>query len=219
MKKKILSIIVIIFIHFNALAQLNVLLLHQLVEHSKQEYNIQQTLRTTQAITSSNQQINNQKTASLKNTYRTITQRFQLIGTALQTVTTSIESVRLTNEIIDQHNRIINVLKDDPTKIPLVIQAELELVGKARQIARFILGIMVSYGEINQMKQSDRRLLYAHVITELKNILSISKSLHNSIYYTSLMKKLNSKHPFAENLNSDKRIVENILSQLKTIKQ
>lgn len=219
MKTTILSVICMILTHFTAIAQLNVVLLHQLVEHSKQEYNIQQTLRNTQATASSNQHINQQQTSSFKSRYRTITQRFHVLGSAMQTFATSLESAHLINEITTQHARIINLLADDPSRIPLATRAEVEIAGRASQLARYILGLMISYGEINQMKQSDRRLLYAHVITELKGILSISRSLFNSMYYASLMKKLNSNYPFAQNIQSDKRIVENILSQIKSLKQ
>jgi len=189
------------------------------VEHSKQEYDIQQTLRHTQTITSSNQEIINQQTSNFKNQYRAINQRFQVLGAVMQALATSLESVDLVNKIIHQQNRIAQALENDQSKILLAVQSEVEILGRAHKLARYVLGLMISYGDINQMKQSDRRILYAHVITELKSILNISTSLYNSIYYASLMKKLNSKYPFVENILADKTIVENILAQLKSIKQ
>src|SRR5690606_40106744 len=63
-------------------AQLNIELLHQLVAHSKQEYEKQQTLRSTQVVATANQEINSQQTAKLKSRYREITGRFQVLGTA-----------------------------------------------------------------------------------------------------------------------------------------
>ena len=147
-------------------AQLNIELLHQLVAHSKQEYEKQQTLRSTQVVATANQEINSQQTAKLKSRYREITG---------------------------------------------------QLIHRAQQLARYILGLMLTIGEINQMKQSDRRIFYAQVITELKTILSISRSLANSMYYASVLKKVKSQHAFSDFINEDKRIVERILSKIKIL--
>jgi hypothetical protein len=198
-------------------AQLNVELLHQLVEHSKQEYDKQQSLRNTQVITTTNQEINGQQTATLKSRYREITQRFQVLGTVLLSLTTSLESSQLVDQIIQEQTRIFQYVKDDPSKIILATNSQGELINRAQQLAKYILGLMLSIGEINQMKQSDRRILYGHVITELRNILSISRSLANSMYYASVIKKLKSQGAFSDFINEDKRIVESILSKIKIL--
>src|SRR5690606_34938118 len=102
-------------------------------------------------------------------------------------------------------------------KIILATNSQGELINRAQQLAKYILGLMLSIGEINQMKQSDRRILYGHIITELRNILSISRSLANSMYYASVIKKLKSQGAFSDFINEDKRIVESILSKIKIL--
>lgn len=198
-------------------AQLNVELLHQLVEHSKQEYDKQQTLRSTQTITTANQQVNSLQTANLKSRYREITQRLGLLGTVLITLSTSLESYQLVDQIIQEQTRILQHVQDDPSKILLALNAQGELITRAQQLAKYILGLMLSLGEINQMKQSDRRILYAHVITELRNILTISKTLANSMYYSSVINKVKAQGAFSDFVNQDKRIVESILSKIKIL--
>lgn len=198
-------------------AQLNVELLHQLVEHSKQEYDKQQTLRNSQAITTTNQQVNSQQTSSLKSRYREITQRFGVLGTVLLTLSTSFESSELVDQIIQEQTRILQHVQDDPSKILFALNAQGELITRAQQLAKYILGLMLSLGEINQMKQSDRRILYAHVITELRIILTISRTLANSMYYSSVINKVKEQGAFSDFVNQDKRIVESILSKIKIL--
>lgn len=215
MKTIVLIISFILSFYYPLKAQLNIELLHQLVEHSKQEYDKQQTLRNTQAITTANQQINNQQIASLKSRYRDINKRFGVLGTVLLNLSTSFESSSLVEQIIQEQSRIFQYAYNNPSKVLLAINAQGEIISKAQQLAKYILGLMLSLGEINQMKQSDRRILYAHVITELMNILSLSRTLANSMYYSSLINKLNAKGVFTDFVNQDKRIVESILSKIK----
>jgi hypothetical protein len=198
-------------------AQLNIELLHQLVAHSKQEYEKQQTLRSTQVVATANQEINSQQTAKLKSRYREITGRFQVLGTALLILNTSMESSQLIQQITNEQERILHYVQDDPSTLRLALSSQGELIHRAQQLARYILGLMLTIGEINQMKQSDRRIFYAQVITELKTILSISRSLANSMYYASVLKKVKSQHAFSDFINEDKRIVERILSKIKIL--
>lgn len=198
-------------------AQLNIELIHQLVAHSKQEYDKQQTLRSTQIVTTTNQEINSQQTATLKSRYREINRRFQVLGTALLILNTSMESSRLVEQITKEQLRILHYVQDDPSMLILAVNAQGELIHRAQQLAKYILGLMLTIGEINQMKQSDRRIFYAHVITELKNILSISRSLANSMYYASELKKVKSQSAFSDFINEDKRIVDRILSKIKIL--
>ena len=202
--------------HFSK-AQLNIELLHQLVEHSKQEYDRQQSLLNTQTLSTTNQEINNQQTATLKSRYREIKGRFQVLGSVLLALNTSLESTRLVEQIIQEQARILLYVKDDPSNIILASNSQVEFINKAQQLFKYIIGLMMSFGEINQMKQSDRRILYAHIITELRNVLTISRSLANSLYYASLIKKLNSQSSFSDFINEDKRIVERILSKIKIL--
>ena len=198
-------------------AQLNIELIHQLVAHSKQEYDKQKTLGNTQIVSTANQEINSQQTATLKSRYREITGRLQVLGTALLIINTSMESSKLVQQIIKEQSRVLHYVQDDPSMLSLALNSQGELIQRAQQLAKYILGLMLSIGEINQMKQSDRRIFYAQVITELKNILSISRSLANSMYYASVIKKVKSQHAFSDFINEDKRIVERILSKIKIL--
>lgn len=213
--KNILLVLLSLFIFHDAKAQLNIELLHQLVAHSKEEYDHQITARDKQAITTANQQVNTQLSSGFKKRYNDINQRFMVISYALQTLNSSIESARLVQQIIDEHQRIMELLWADPQYIALAIPAEKEILVKSKLLARYILGLMLSVGELNYMKQSDRRILYDHLTAELRGILSTTKGLTKSLYYSAMLNKIKDKP--IDFIKKDKQIAERILNEIKEV--
>ncbi len=201
-----------------ATAQLNVQLLHQLVQHSKDEYDRQVTARNKQAIASANEEVNRGGTVRLKIRYREMHSRFQILGTALQGLSMGLESAPIVTEIINQQKRIIGIVSAHPEFLLLAIDAEKDMAGKAVQLARYLTGLFISIGDINQMKASDRRMLYGHVLQELRAIAGASRGLAVTLYYSTRKKLLDSLNPFSSYINEDKRIVDNILRQLEEFK-
>ena len=86
---------------------------------------------------------------------------------------------------------------------------------KAVQLARYLTGLFISIGDLNQMKASDRRILYGHVLHELRKIAGASRGLAATMYYSTRKKLLDSLNPFSGYINEDKRVVDNILTQLE----
>lgn len=215
--KKIFTALFTLLMSSYTFAQLNVELLHQLVAHSKEEYDLQLTARNNQALNAANQEINTDQSSRYKERYRDLTQRFTVISAALQVLNSSVESAALVQQIIDEHKRIIELISADPKYLPLVIPVEKEIFDKAKLLARYILGLMLSASELNYMKQSDRRVLYEHVIHELREILSASKGLSKSLYYSALLKKLTAKP--LDFYHKDKEIAERILNSIKEDKK
>ena len=218
MRCALLTLLLSVTLLTGANAQLNVELLHQLVEHSKDEYDRQTTARNRQAITTANEEVNREETSKLKKRYRELQSRFQVLGSALQALSMGLESAPIVSEIIDQQKKVIGIASENPMLLPLAIDAEREITGKAVQLARYLTALFISIGELNQMKASDRRILYGHVIGELRLIAGASRGLASSMYYSSRKKLLESLNPFAGFINEDRRIVENILRQLEEFK-
>lgn len=205
--------------HTPCLAQLNVELLHQLVEHSKDEYDKQQVTRNSQAITTSLQEVNTAEASNLKKQYKAINERLNIIGTALVAINSSLEAGDIVNNIARQQSRIMDLVIKDPSSLTIAMLAEKEILIKARQLIKYILALMISYQDINQMAQSDRRMLYAHINKELRELLSASYSLANSIATKTQLTRIKNSNPFWGYINTDKRIVESILTQLKGLKK
>lgn len=198
-----------------ALAQLNVELLHQLVQHSKDEHGRQQTARNRQAVTLANEEVNRQEMGTLKTRYWELHSRFHTLGVVLQGLSMGLESAPIINDIIEQQRRIVGMVGNRPELALLAFEAEREMVHKAVQLGRYLTGLFVSIGDLNQMKASDRRILFGHVIGELRVLAAASRGLANSIQHSSIKRPLD---PFGEFVNQDKRIVDNILRRLEDFK-
>lgn len=195
--------------------QLNVELLHQLVEHSKDEYGRQKDVRDRQAVTTANEEVNNLGTGRLKKRYREIRDRFNVLQNALQGLSMGIESSPIIERIIVHQKKIVEIASENPEHIPLALKSEHETVNKAIQLGRYIAGLFLALGDLNQMKNSDRRILYAHILDELRRIEGASRGLVSTLYYTTRKKSMEGSYPFRDFIDTDRRIVDDILRQLK----
>jgi prephenate dehydrogenase len=68
------------------------------------------------------------------------------------------------------------------------------------------------------MKASDRKILFGHVLTELRRIAGTSRGLAANMYYSNRKRMLESMNPFSEFINRDRQLVDNILDKLNQIK-
>lgn len=203
------------FVH----AQLNVELLHQLVQHSKDENQRQNTARNRQALTSANEEVNRSKMSDLKEKYRRLQSRFHTLGLAIDATQIGLQAAPIISDIVRQQEAIIRLAGNDPLLIALAYRTEADLAERAYRLSQYLYALAISIGDFNQMKSSDRKLLFGHVLTELRRIAGTSRGLAANMYYTSRKRVLESMNPFSEFVNRDRQLVENILSKLKQIRQ
>lgn len=200
-------------------AQLNVQLLHQLVQHSKDENERQQTARNRQNVATANEEVNRSQMATLKERYRTLQNRFHTIGLAIDATQIGLQAAPIIREIVEHQTVIVRLAGQDPLLIAMAYQTEADLADRAYRLSQYLYALAISMGDINQMKAADRRLLFGHVLTELRRIAGTSRGLAASMYHTNRRRMLESINPFAEYVNRDRQLVENILSKLRQIKQ
>lgn len=213
--RKVLILLLFILSISKGNAQLNVELLHQLVKHSKDENNLQKTARTRQAVTSANEEVNRSKMADLKAKYRTLQSRFHTIGLAIDATQIGLQAAPIIREIVDYQATILRLAGQDPMLITMAYQTQVDLVDKAYRLSQFLYALAISIGDINRMKSSDRKLLFGHVLTELRRIAGASRGLAANMYYSNRKRMLASANPFSEYVNRDKQLLENIISKIK----
>ncbi|MGJ1261113.1 hypothetical protein [Sphingobacterium spiritivorum] len=200
-------------------AQLNVELLHQLVQHSKDENDRQKTARSRQVVTTANEEVNRSKMDELKQKYRTLQSRFHTLGLAIDATQIGLQAVPIIREIVDHQATIIRLAGQDPLLIAMAYQTEADLADRAYRLSQYLYALAISIGDINQMKASDRRLLFGHVLSELRRIAGTSRGLAANMYHSNRKRMLESMNPFGEYVNRDKQLVESILSKIKQIRQ
>lgn len=216
--KKITVFFVFVFLSLCCSAQLNVTLLHQLVGNSKTEHGKQSDVRDRQLAATANEDVNKTLMVRLKTTYRDIHSRFKTLSLAIDAVQVGIEAYPLINDIAQSQEAIFRFCKDDPVLSILAIQAELDMGERAHALMNFLYGVALSIGDINQMKQSDRKMLFSHILTELRLIAGTSRGLAVTLQYSSRKNALNTVNPFSDFINTDKALIESILRRKDILK-
>lgn len=216
--KKLSIFFALIVFSLSSWAQLNVTLLHQLVGNSKTEHGKQTDARDRQLVASANEEANKTLMVRLKNTYRDIHSRFNTLGLAIDAAQIGIEAYPLINDIAQSQEAVFSFCKDEPVLSVLAIQSEMDLGDKANSLLNFLYGVALSIGEINQMRQSDRKMLFSHVLTELRLIAGASRGLAVTLRYSSRKNALKNVNPFSDFINTDKVLVEGILRRKDILK-
>lgn len=215
MKKLIVLASLLIGTNANVFSQLNVELLHQLVSESKSENSRQETARNNQAVTSTNEEVNKTQMAKLKDKYRELQSRFHTIGLAVDVVQIGLEASPLVSEIIRQQGIIYNQARDNPLLLAIALQTEIDLANRAKMLINYITALALSIGDINQMKASDRKILFSHALTELRLIEGACKGLAVCMQQANFRKSLN---PFKDFVDRDKQLVDDIIRNAGILK-
>lgn len=197
-------------------AQTNVALLHQLVDNSKSEHKRQIELRDQQASSSATEEINRSQMSNLKSKYRDIQRRFSMLSTAVNALQVGIECAPIIDKISQDQQKLFRFCQDDPLLIAMAIQSELDLLDRSQMLLRFAYGLMVSVGDLNAMKISDRRMLLGFVLDELRAI----SSLLNGLVIAVNSYKLNAGRTlslFPSMFDRDRQAASSALSKLKQL--
>ncbi len=199
-------------------AQLNVTLLHQLIGNSKTEHGKQSDARDRQLAITTGEEVNKTLMAKLKTNYRNIHSRFKTLGLAIDAAQIRIEAYPLIEDIAQSQEAIFRFCKNDPVLSVLAVQAEMDMGERAQGLLNFLYGVAISIGDINQMKQSDRKVLFSHVITELRLIAGSSRGLTTTLQYSSRSKVIKEINPFSDFINTDRALIERILQRTEILK-
>lgn len=221
MKKCIVLFLSAISFSLSALAQqsvIDVVGMHQLIDQSKDEHTQQVNARNNQATVNVNEQANLTLLEKLKNMYRTLQQRYNTLGTAISVAEIGIEAEPMVKQIVSYQGQIVQLAEKNPAGAALGIATEVEFAEKAEALAGYVAGLSLSIGDVNQMKASDRKLLFDYVIQQLSKIQELSGNMINILTYSNLSTLLRSINPFQNYIDQDKSMVESIIQNAKYLK-
>ncbi len=193
--------------------------MHQLIDESKSEHQKQVTAKNQQAVNTTNEAANMAVLDKLKNTYRTLQQRYNTLGTAITVADIGLEGEPMVKQIINYQGQIMALAEKNPAIIALGYQTEIEFAEKAESLIGYVAGLTLSIGDVNQMKASDRKLLFDYVLTQLSEIQELSGNLVNTLAYSNLSTLLRSINPFQSYIDQDKTVAEDIIQNAKYLKQ
>jgi hypothetical protein len=202
----------------SSFAQVNVALMHQLVSESQSEHLKQDEAKNKQALVSAGEAVNRSGMTQLKTMCRTLQSRFQTLELAISAAQIGLQAAPIVAEITRQQSLIFRQAGNNPLLFALAYDAEADLADQAYLLSNYLYGLLVSIGDLNQMKASDRRILMAQVLTELRRIAGASKGLAMSMQYAASGKLVKALDPFAGYVNTDKQMAGRILRQAATLK-
>lgn len=198
---------------------LNIPGIHQLVSDSKAENEKQQLARDRQSLNLVNEQSNRTMLAKLKNSYWEIQGRFNLIGTAMIAMDIGLQAVPLIQGITDDQVKFYRLARENPALLLLVYQTEAEFLSRSKDLLSFLVGLTVSIGAVNQMKVSDRKILFDFVLAELSKLRALSSGLVNMISYGNMQALFMRLNPFSDYINTDRLLIEDIIRNAKYLKR
>jgi hypothetical protein len=193
--------------------------MHQLISQSIDENKLQVKAKNLQAINTANEQANLTLLDKLKKVYRDLQNRYNTLGTAINIADIGIYATPMVSRIISNQRQIIALTSDDPALLPLGVQTEIEFAQRAKDLAGYVAGLSLSYGDVNQMRASDRKLLFDYVLEQLGEIQQLSYNLVVTLQNSNLNLLLRSINPFQDYIDNDRSIVQEILTNAKYLTQ
>lgn len=200
-----------------SIAQVNVALLHQLVEESKSEYNLQKEAKTNQGKNAVNEEVNKNLVNTVKEKYRIVQERFAKLSIVIDAIGIGNTAGPLINSIIDNQQQIVFYCRQDPELLLFALETEKLFVDRSYSLLNYLVGLSASIGVVNQMKVSERRVLFQHIIDELKDINGLSYTTSKSLQHH-IERKLG-VNPYLGYVATERALVEEIIQNAKTLTQ
>lgn len=219
---KNLLFILFVLMSLPALSQvstIDVVGMHQLIDESKSEHKQQVDAKNKQAVNTANEQANLTLLQKMKNMYRTLQQRYNTLGTAINIAEIGLYATPMVKHIINYQGQIVALVEKNPAVAILGYQTEIEFVERAEALSGYVTGLTLSIGDVNQMKASDRKLLFDYVLSELSSIQNLSGNMLGLLQYADLSSVLRALNPFQSFVAQDQSMIKNILNNAKYLKQ
>ena len=219
MKRKLLLFSLSLLFASGLLAQVRVLdivAMDQLINDSKNENKLQVSNKNSQAVVT--EAANTTMLEKLKNSYRTLQHRYNVLGSAINAVQIGLQATPMVQNIIEDQYSVIELARGQPILVFIAYRTELEFVEEAKSMLGYMLGLTLSLGDINQMKQSDRQLLFNYLLQELNTVENLSRLTLNAMRYSLAKGLFSSLNPFQSYITKDKEMAGQIISNFKALR-
>jgi hypothetical protein len=192
--------------------------MYQLIDQSQAEHKLQVDARNQQATNTANEQVNLTLLGKMKNMYRTLQNRYNTLGTVINLAEIGMYATPMIKQIVNYQGQIVTLVQKDPAVAFLGYQTEIEFVEKAEALGGYVAGLLLSLGDVNQMKASDRKLLFDYVIQQLSQIQELSGNMLRLLQYKNPASVLQTLNPFQSWISQDRSMISNILNNAKYLK-
>lgn len=186
------------------------------INSTMKEHDRQKEMRKNQLSNATVETVNRTQWNGFKDKVKKIQDRLRIVSFAIQAIPTGIAMNREITKIIQNQTAIVNEIETAPLSIIAVLPSQVQFVDDLQMATRLIIGIVVSYGAMNQMEKSERKILLDYALGEVKTLSR--NSTHILLKIRDIKAKvLRNKRAFQYYVNRDKQVVESIMNQIKSL--
>lgn len=184
------------------------------INATMKEHDRQKEMRKKQIANTTVESANKIQWNNFKDKITKVQDRLRIVSFAIQAIPTGIAMSREFTKITNNQTAIINEINTAPYSIIAVLPSEVQFVDDLQMTVRLITGIIISYGAINQMEKSERKILLDYALEEVKTLSR--NSTHMLLKIRDIKAKvLRNKRAFQYYVNRDKQVVEDIMTNIK----
>lgn len=185
------------------------------INATMKENDRQKEMRQKQTLNASVETANQSQWKNFKDKVTKIQERLRIVSFAIQAIPAGVAVSREITKITDNQTAIINEINTAPYSIIAVLPSQVQFVDDLQMVTRLVTGIVISYGVINQMEQSERKVLLDYALGEVKSLSR--NSTHMLLKIRDIKAKvLRNKRAFQYYVNRDRQVVENIMNHIKS---
>ena len=185
------------------------------INSTMKEHDRQKEMRKYQLANATVETVNRTQWNGFKDKVTKIQDRLRIVSFAIQAIPTGIAVNREITKIIQNQTAIVNEIETASLSIIAVLPSQVQFVDDLQMVTRLIIGIVASYGAMNQMEKSERKILLDYALGEVKTLSR--NSTHMLLKIRDIKAKvLRNKRAFQYYVNRDKQVVENIMNQIKS---
>lgn len=184
------------------------------IRAAMKEHDRQKEMRQKQTLNATVETANQTQWIDFKDKVTKVQDRLQIVSFAIQSIPTGIAMNREITKITNNQTAIINEISSAPPSIIAVLPSQVQFVDDLQMVTRLIAGIILSYGAMNQMEKSERKILLDYALGEVKTLS------RNSTYMLFKIKDikakvLRNKRAFQYYVNRDRQVVESIMRHIR----
>ena len=185
------------------------------INSTMKEHDRQKDMRKNQLANATVETANRAQWNGFKDKVTKIQDRLRIVSFAIQAIPTGIAMNREITKIIQNQTAIVNEIETASLSIIAVLPSQVQFVDDLQMVTRLIIGIVASYGAMNQMEKSERKILLDYSLSEVKTLSR--NSTHMLLKIRDIKAKvLRNKRAFQYYVNRDKQVVESIMNQIKS---
>ena len=186
-------------------------MMNQEIRHTMQENERQKEMKNWQDTNLATETVNKKQWEKFRETTTKIQDRLRIVDFAMQAIPAGYAIFLESQKIQDIQSKIITEIQTAPYSLIVVLPAEIKFVDDMQMIVRLLTGIFLSYGAINQMEKSERKILLEYALEEVTRLRRDSFFMLMTI--RNIKRKVEwTKFVLLNYINKDKQIVEQIIN-------